>query len=135
MGDMVAMMLLAEAIPALAEAGSSLRLPHFQIQSAAASLSAEGQFDVDPAAAQGFSGWMNFALLGLDRIVELIQQEAAAGNPNAQSALVFAFMLKGLARREIDDQGRVVDRYDVVFTAEGQVLVNGQPFGVPAMPQ
>lgn len=135
MVDMVAMMLLAEAIPALAEAGSSLRLPHFQIQSAAASLSAEGRFDVDPAAAQGFSGWMNFALLGLDRIVELIQQEAAAGNPNAQSALVFAFMLKGLARREIDDQGRAVDRYDVVFTAEGQVLVNGQPFGVPAMPQ
>jgi hypothetical protein len=135
MGDMAAMMLLAEAVPALTEAGSSLRLPHFQIQSAAASLSAEGQFKVDPAAAQGMSGWINFALLGLDRIVELIQQEAVAGNPNAQSALAFAYMLKGLARRETDEQGRAVDRYDVVFTAEGQVLVNGQPFGVPGMPQ
>jgi hypothetical protein len=135
MGDMAAMMLLAEAVPALSEAGSTLRLPHFQIHSAAASLSAEGQFDVDPAAAQGFSGWMNFALLGLDRVVELIQQEAAAGNPNAPSALAFAFMLKGLARRETDEQGRAVDFYDVLFTAEGQVLVNGQPFGVPAMPE
>ena len=45
------------------------------------------------------------------------------------------FWLKTMARRETDSEGRPVDRIAVELTADGQVLLNGQPMGLPMLPQ
>lgn len=135
MADVAPLVLMAELVPAFSEAGTRIRLPHFRMESKAVRLTAEGEFDVDPAAGQGFKGRMDFALAGLDHVITLLESEAAAGNPQAQGALVMATWLRGLARRETDGEGRTIDRFALRLTAAGQLLVNDQPFGAPALPQ
>ena len=42
--------------------------------------------------------------------------------------------MKSLAQREPNGTGQAVDRYKLQFTADGQTLLNGQPFA-PVVPQ
>ena len=130
MADVAPLNLMAELIPAFSEAGTRLRLPHFRMESKAVLLTAEGEFDVDSAAVLGFKGWMDFALVGLDHVIALLESEVAAGNTEGQVSLVMATWLRGLARREIDGEGRAIYRFALRLTADGQMLVNDKPFGL-----
>ncbi len=135
MNQMVMFMLLGEALPALTEAGTQLKLPHFVIESDVAAITAEGAFDVNPAAPQGVTGALQVAITGLDEVIALLEAEASGGNPDAFGPLGMANWLKSLARRETDGQSRVVDHYSLQLTADGRTLLNGQPFAAPVMPQ
>ena len=42
--------------------------------------------------------------------------------------------LRVLAKRETDGQNRAIDRYNLQITADGQTLLNGQPFALPMTP-
>lgn len=135
MNQMLMFMMLGQALPALSEAGTQLKLPHFIVDSQAAAMSAEGAFDVNPASPQGVTGGLEVAITGLDEVIALLEGEVNAGNQDAIGPLGMANWLKTLARRETDSQSRVVDRYDLQLTADGRTLLNGQPFAAPAMPQ
>lgn len=135
MNQMLMFMMLGEALPALTEAGTQIKLPHFVLESEAATMSAEGAFDVNPTAPQGVTGALEVAIIGLDNVIALLEAEVNAGNQDALGALGMAGWLKSLARRETDGESRVVDRYDLKLTADGRTLLNGQPFAAPMMPQ
>lgn len=135
MNQMLMFMFLGEALPALTEAGTKIKLPHFMIESDAAKLTADGAFDVNPAAPQGFTGAMQVAITGLDRVIALLEEEVKAGNQDAIAGLGMANWLKGLGRRETDGQSQAVDRYSLQLTADGRTLLNGQPFLAPPPPQ
>ncbi len=135
MDQMLMFMFMGEALPALTEAGTQLRLPHFLVESEAATLRAEGAFDVDPAAPQGLTGSLEMVLTGLDRVIELLQAEIDGGNQDALGPMGMANWLKVMARRETGSDGVPVDLYSLQVTADGQTLLNGQPLGLPALPQ
>lgn len=135
MDQMLMFMFMGEALPALTEAGTQLRLPHFLVASEAATLRAEGAFDVDPAAPQGLTGSLEMALTGLDRVIELLQAEIDAGNQDALGPMGMANWLKVMARREIGSDGQPADLYSLQITADGRTLLNGQPLGLPVLPQ
>lgn len=135
MRQMLTFMMLGEALPALTEAGTELKLPHFVVESDAAAMSGEGAFEVNPAAPQGVTGGLRLAITGLDQVIALLAAEVNAGNQDAIGALGMANWLKTLGRRETDGQSRAVDRFDLQLTADGRTLLNGQPFAVPAVPR
>jgi hypothetical protein len=133
--DMALMLLLSELGPAFGEAGTRIRLPHLRIVSEALEASAEGLAEVDPAAVNGLTGTLDVALVGLDQTLALVQSQASPEDPNAQMALMALFWLKTVAQREADAEGRDVDRIAVQMSADGQILLNGQPMGMPMLPQ
>jgi len=135
MNQMLMFMMLGQALPALSEAGTQIKLPHFIVDSQAAAMSAKGAFDVNPASPQGITGGLDVAITGLDEVIALLEGEVNAGNQDAVGPLGMANWLKTLARRETDSESRVVDRYDLQLTADGRTLLNGQPFAAPVMPQ
>ncbi len=135
MNQMMMFMLMGEILPALTEAGTQLKLPHFLIESEVASMTAEGAFDINPAAPLGVTGAMDVAITGLDKVIALLEAEVNAGNQDAFGALGMANWLKSLAQRENNGENQVVDRYSLQITADGQTLLNGQPFAAPVMPQ
>ena len=133
--DMAQMLLLGELGPAFGEAGTRIGLPHLRIVSEALEATAEGMAEVDPAAANGLTGTFDVALVGLDRTLELLQSRAGPEAPEVQGVLMALFWLKTMARRETDGEGRPVDRMTIELTADGQMLLNGQPMGLPMLPQ
>ena len=135
MNQMLMFALMGEILPALTEAGTQIKLPHLMVDSEAAAMTAEGGFDVNPAAPHGLTGALNVAITGLDRVIALLETEVNAGNQDALGPLGMANWLKALAKRETDGQSRAVDRYNLQITADGQTLLNGQPFAMPMTPQ
>ena len=135
MNQMLMFALMGEILPALTEAGTQIKLPHLTVESEAAAMTAEGGFDVNPAVPQGVTGALKVAITGLDRVIALLEAEVNAGNQDALGSLGMANWLRALANRETDAQGRTVDRYNLQITADGQTLLNGQPFAMPMAPQ
>jgi hypothetical protein len=135
MNQIMMFMLMGEVLPALTEAGTQLKLPHFLIESEVSSMTAEGTFDVDPTSPLGVTGAMDVAITGLDDVIVLLEAEVNAGNQDAFGALGMANWMRILAQRETNGQGQAVDRYSLQLTPDGQTLLNGQPFAAPVMPQ
>ena len=135
MGQMILFMMMGQLLPAMTEAGTQLKLPHFRAESEAAAVTAEGAFDVNPASPLGMTGRLDAAITGLDRVIALLEPEANAGDEESLQALGMAAWLKGLGRRETDSTGQAVDRYVLELTADGRTLLNGQPFGGPGLPE
>lgn len=135
MNQMLMFALMGEILPALTEAGTQLKLPHLMVESEAAAMTAEGGFEVNPASPHGMTGALDVAITGLDRVISLLEAEVNAGNQDALGPLGMANWLKALAKRETDGQSRAVDRYNLQLTADGQTLLNGQPFAMPMAPQ
>ena len=135
MNQIMMFMLMGEVLPALTEAGTQLKLPHFLIESEVSSMTAEGAFDVDPTSPLGVTGAMDVAITGLDDVIALLEAQVNAGNQDAFGALGMANWMRSLAQRETNGQSQVVDRYSLQLTPDGQTLLNGQPFAAPMMPQ
>ena len=135
MNQMLMFVLMGEVLPALTQAGTQLKLPHLLVESEAAAMTAEGAFDVNPAAPHGVTGTLNMAITGLDNVIALLEAEVSAGNQEAFGALGMANWLKALAQRETNGQSQAVDRYHLQITADGRTLLNGQPFATPFAPQ
>lgn len=135
MNQIMMFMLMGEVLPALTEAGTQLKLPHFLVESEVASMTAEGAFDVNPTSPQGVTGAMDVAVTGLDDVIALLEAEVIAGNQDAFGALAMANWMRSLARRETDGESRAVDHYSIRLAADGQMLLNGQPFAAPIMPR
>lgn len=134
MEQMVPMMLMAEVMPALSEAGTKVRLPHLTLEADAASLSGEGAFDVNPAAPQGATGELDIAVVGLDNLMAALEGAIEAGDQAAIGALGMASWLRSIARRETDASGAAVDRFTLRMTADGRTLLNGKPLGASSLP-
>ncbi len=135
MNQIMMFMLMGEVLPALTEAGTQLKLPHFLVESEVASMTAEGAFDVNPTSPQGVTGAMDVAVTGLDDVIARLEAEVIAGNQDAFGGLAMANWMRSLARRETDGESRAVDHYSIRLAADGQMLLNGQPFAAPIMPR
>jgi hypothetical protein len=134
MNQIMMFMLMGEVLPALTEAGTRLKLPHFLIESEVSSMTAEGAFDVDPTSPLGVTGAMDVAITGLDDVIALLEAQVNAGNQDAFGVLGMANWMRSLAQRETNGQSQVIDRYSLQLTPDGQTLLNGQPFA-PMMPR
>ena len=122
---------------AFLQAGTTINITDTGFQSQAVELELGGVFAADPAAVFGISGSLAAALFGLDRLVELAQ--AAMGDPDpeirtgAMQAIGMLGALQAYAARGESDDGRPVDRFDVVVDPSGAITINGQPL-MPAAP-
>ncbi|MDH3474416.1 MAG: hypothetical protein OEM59_12050 [Rhodospirillales bacterium] len=122
---------------AFTEAGTTIGISDTRLESRAAALELGGLFAIDPTAALGISGSLAAGLYGLDRLIELAQ--AAMGNPDpekrkgAMEVIGLLGTLQAYAARSQADDGRTVDRYELVVEPSGAITVNGQPL-LPAAP-
>ena len=123
--------LKAEVSTILLQAGPRLSIPHFVIDGPTAGISADGTLEADAFSAGGYKGMLNVALTGIDEVMALL---GGSGTPDDQAALGMLFFLKSMAHREAGTDGRPVDRLALELTQNGQLLLNGQPFGIPGLP-
>ncbi len=122
----------AELQAAINEAGTIFRLDRLEIENAAGRLSGEGALRVDPASPAGAQGRLALSITGLDEMIAAATSGAQSGKiiPEFQGNLMFLMLLKSMAEREAGPDGKPIDRFEVVLTPAGEVLVNGQPFGM-----
>ncbi|HSR72112.1 MAG TPA: hypothetical protein VLL72_07000, partial [Kiloniellales bacterium] len=132
-GAMVGIQMLA----AIQRAGTSLTLDRLFSESAAAGVSVEGKIEPQPGSALGFTAKGEARITGLDRLIELAQQDANPQGATPQGApgmpLGMLTRLKEIGRRQQGSDGKAVDNYEIELTARGEFLVNGEPFGPPGM--
>ena len=116
---------------AFTEAGTTITIADAGFQSQAAELEMGGLFTVDPAAAFGVSGSLAAALFGLDRLIELAQAALADPDPDTRGQALQAVGMLGLlqtyAARSVAEDGRPVDRFEILIEPSGAITVNGQP--------
>jgi hypothetical protein len=126
----------AELQAAINEAGTLFRLDRLEVENAAGRLSGEGALQVDTASPAGAQGRLALRITGLDEMIAAVTSGAQSEqvDPKVQGNMMFLMMLKSMARREAGPDGKPIDRFEVVLTPAGEVLVNGQPFGM-APPQ
>ena len=129
------MILMSVLGPAFEQAGTRLRLPRLRFVSEALEIRAEGLAEVDPAAAMGYTASLDVSFYGLDTAIALLDGEIAAGNAEAQGGRMALGWLKTFAEPATDSEGRAMDRLALRLTADGELLLNGQPMGMPGMPQ
>lgn len=134
MQQIMMFMLMGELLPALTEAGTQLKLPHFLIESEVSTVTAEGALNINPASPLGVTGAMDVVVTGLDEVIALLEAEVNAGNQEAFQMLGMANWMRSLSRRDSGGENGAVDRYNLELTADGQTLLNGQPFA-PIIPQ
>ena len=121
---------------AINEAGTLFRLDRLEVENAAGQLSGEGVLQVDPTSPAGAQGRLALSITGLDEMIAAAMSGAQSEqvDPKLQGNMMFLMILKSMAQREAGPDGKPIDRFEVVLTPAGEVLVNGQPFGM-APPQ
>ncbi len=118
---------LAKFQQLLQQDGVKLKVEPSHLTSAAANLTADGDFVLQSAAIYGATGGLNIAITGIDQLMQLAQQEADQDPQAAQYAGVLQALL-GYAAREQGSDGKPVDRFKIDVPQNGQLTVNGKPF-------
>lgn len=116
---------------AINQARSLIRLDRLELQSPAGRISATGSFEADPTTAIGAKGRFDMTVAGLDRMLAIAADAAQSqgGAPHAPGGeLSILMLLKSMAKRETAADGSPIDRFEIVLTPAGDVLVNGKPF-------
>jgi hypothetical protein len=122
----------SEILSAINQAGTVLRLDRFDVVAPSGRVTAEGEFQVDPATAVGVRGHTDITITGLDEMIAAANGAALSGQvaPGVQGNMMFLMLLKGMVKRETGPDGGIVDRLEIVVTPAGGVLLNGQPFSM-----
>ncbi len=123
--EMAGMMFIGVLQQALTEAGTQLKLDKWRLVAAAAGLDLDGVIETSPQSMMGAVGRVQLDITGLDRIIETARTMAP---PEEQEMLATLEIFRGFSNRETAADGKVVDRYDVNLTPEGQLLINGKEF-------
>jgi hypothetical protein len=137
--DAVGEAMSAEMLTAMNGAGTVLRLDRLDIETPTGRVIGEGVLGVDVSVPAGVKGRLDLTIAGLDEMISVAMSAATTepGNemPGGNGSVMFLMMLKSMAQREAGADGTPIDRFDIVLTPAGNVLVNGQPLGRLAPPQ
>jgi hypothetical protein len=110
----------------LQQDGVKLKVEPSHLTSAAANVTADGDFVLQSAAIYGATGGLNISITGIDQLMQLAQKEAGQ-NPEAAQYVGVLQALLGYAAREQGSDGKPVDRFKVAVPQSGQVTINGKP--------
>ncbi len=126
----------AEIKAAINEARTILRLDRLDAESPAGRVIGEGVLQADASVPIGATGNLDLTITGLDRMISIAMSAAAAegGIPGGSGGVMVLMLLKSMARREAAPDGTAIDRFEIVLTPAGEVLVNGAPLGAMAPP-
>ncbi|MDY0881729.1 hypothetical protein ACFPL7_19250 [Dongia soli] len=106
--------------------GVKLRVEPSHLSSAAANLTADGDFVMKPAAIYGATGALNIAITGIDDLLSLAKKEAEE-KPEAMQYVAALQALLGYAARATGSDGKPVDNFKIDVPQNGQMTVNGKP--------
>ncbi len=129
--EMAAMMFLGAAQQALSQARTQVKLTGWHLRSAAAAIDLDGLIEGSMDAAMGAIASLQLDIAGLDKIIETVR---ALSPPEDQDAMAGLEVLRGFSNRETAADSAVVDRYDIRFTPEGRLLINGKEFSFMGPP-
>lgn len=122
--DMVAFMLMGIVQQAMAQAKTQLKLADWRIRSTAATLDLNGVIETSMESMMGAIANAKITVTGLDRVVDLVKQMSGPDSSDAAGLDV----LRGYSNRTTGADGVVTDVYDVAFTPQGQLMLNGKEF-------
>lgn len=122
--DMVAFMLMGIVQQAMAQAKTQLKLADWRIRSTAATLDLNGVIETSMESMMGAVANARITITGLDRVVDLVKQMSGPDSSDAAGLDV----LRGYSNRTTGADGVVTDVYDVAFTPQGQLMLNGKEF-------
>jgi len=122
--DMAGFMLLGIVQQAMTQAKSQLKFPDWRIRSTATSIDLNGLIETSMEAMMGAVANAQISVTGLDRLVDMVKSMSGPDSDDAAGLDV----LRGFSNRETAADGAVIDRYDVAFTPQGQLLINGKDF-------
>jgi hypothetical protein len=110
----------------LQQDGVKLRVEPSHLSSAAANLTADGDFVMKPAAIYGATGALNVAITGIDDLLSLAQKEAEE-QPEAMQYVAVLQALLSYASRATGSDGKPVDNFKIDVPQNGMMTVNGKP--------
>lgn len=124
--SMANMMAMGLAQQALVNGKTKLNLTDWRIVAAAFGAQLSGLIETSAESMLGAVGQVKLDLTGLDRVIEIVKTMSA---PDSSDAAMFE-MLRGFSNRETAADGAVIDHYDVAFTPQGLILINGKEFNL-----
>lgn len=110
----------------LQQDGVKLRVEPSHLRSAAANLTADGDFVMQPAAIYGATGALNVAITGIDDLLSLAKKEAEE-RPEAMQYVAALQALLSYATRATGSDGKPVDNFKIDVPQNGMMTVNGKP--------
>lgn len=110
----------------LQQDGVKLRVEPSHLSSAAANLTADGDFVMKPAAIYGATGALNVAITGIDDLLSLAQKEAEE-KPEAMQYVAVLQALLSYASRATGSNGKPIDNFKIDVPQNGMMTVNGKP--------
>jgi hypothetical protein len=128
---MAMMMYMSVLQQALVNGKAKLSLTDWRVANALAQAQLSGLIETSAEAMMGVIGQLTLDVTGLDKVIEWTQGYLG---PQAEEVATLE-MLRGFSNRQTGGDGAAVDHYEVSFTPQGQLLINGKefnPMGPPA---
>jgi hypothetical protein len=122
--DIVAMLILSALQTALSNAETQVDLSGTVFVLRDARLTLDGTVDIDPESMFGAIADLELAIRGLDELTE--KAMALPAGPEAEQLQQSLMYLASVSERGVDGS-ESVDRYKILLTPTGDILVNGQP--------
>jgi hypothetical protein len=122
--DIIALLVLSALQTALSNADTLVDLSGTEFVLRDARVTLDGTVDIDPDSMFGAIAKLELAIRGLDELTE--KAMALPTGPEAEQLQGSLMYLASVSERGTDS-GETVDRYKVLLTPTGDVLVNGQP--------
>lgn len=115
------------------QAGTRLTIENILADAPAFGVDAKGQFQASPTAALGAAGNMKIAVRGLKDLLgwlSTVKGPAAIGAPTVPPQFLAGLaMIEMVGQQGNDNQGRALRTYDITFSPDGKVLLNGTDLG------
>jgi hypothetical protein len=103
---------------------SRMGLNDWRIVNALAQAQLNGVIEASAESMFGAVGQMTLDITGLDRLIDSVRTNFG---PEADEMAMLE-VLRGFSNRQTAADGSVVDHYDIDFTPEGQLLINGKEY-------
>ncbi|AWU94588.1 hypothetical protein [Azospirillum ramasamyi] len=117
---------MQQAMTAMGEAGTELRIEALNLDTPATAGTATGAFKVATQAALGVTGGATVLLRGIDAAVKAMQPAPGAKpDQETQELLAGLAMVQALGQAGKDDSGAEIRTYKIDVTEGGQLLLNG----------
>lgn len=122
--SMAMFMLMGLLQQSLVNGKTRMDLNDWRVVSALAQAQLDGVIEASAESMFGAVGQVTLDVTGLDKLIESVRTNFGADADEVMGLEV----LRGFSTRQTAADGSVVDHYDMVFTPEGQFLINGKEY-------
>jgi hypothetical protein len=122
--SMAMFMLMGLVQQSLVNGKTRMGLNDWRIVSALAQAQLEGMIEASAESMFGAVGRVTLDVTGLDALIDSVRANFGADADEVAGLEV----MRGFSTRQTAADGSVVDHYDMVFTPEGQFLINGKEY-------